>query len=241
MADLRWNACSAAMLLNNTGVSLLEQGMIEDAMDLLRDAIAILNQLPHCEDPVRGQGLIQALQTGQDQLRRVHAKALSFRSACDDSPNAGVAIDLVGDASTSLETIPATLIRLQPASANFDFDYAAVTVLYNFGVAHYALHRSMISKGACHRYLCRAGQLLEMACKASTSAMKDEVDMDDESQRLYLRALILHIFACVRTEQGELSAAAQVKEELDHVIEWIRNMEELYADFLQLPTAAPAA
>ena len=209
----------AAIALNNIGVSLLERGAQKNAIDTLKDAIAVMRHVFPDETPTCARKDIDGM------LERACKKLSAPEVVCSWFKVQSVSY---GEPSTLAHLKTAS--RLRPTGQAFypvrievtdsadeprDVDLESGILLYNFGLAHILL--SHIVQKAAGRYRSGAMKVLDLAHAILTNRSKSCEDPFQQVQLVFVTLLVLSSIVQVLQEEGQFQQAEIALDRLDRV------------------------
>ena len=222
----------AAVVLNNTGVALLERGAYRQAMATFKDAILVMKRSLRCTAGLMKPALSDVEVKIENAAKRL-ANPQPFPLVL---PTSVVSHDgsLQYSAMKSALThnaFCAVPIRIEPSCLQEDTDLDSTILLYNFAIAHICMAKLTECTADIEQFREGSLKLLQMAC--SIASEEDMLDMDDEcgstfsEVRLLLSAAALKNIGLVLWDMGRLPEAYATQQQYLELGASLEEMEEL--------------
>ena len=199
-----------SIALNNLGVALMQQHRFHEAMDTLRDSmVAIQSCMPGNETPA------SKFATIEDCLRKANQRS-SSTSHVPSLIHRGqeIFVSSTEDADIFSVLHRGHLDKFYTESAQFspiriresllestDLDFSSAIILYNMGLSHLALSRTVSTEA--DAYLCQTTSLKMLRMSYSIvynhfAASSDDDDADNENRVLLMAIVLRKIVAALK-------------------------------------------
>lgn len=234
-----------AIALNNMGVSLLERGAYRNAIDTMKDAIAIMRTIFPQNGAVHSAphnfNIDSKLQLAAQRLASPETSRapLSVQTIPFSEDNINAMKDALRYGPSGSVFFP---LRIEISDFNCrgrDIDLESSIFLYNFGIAHLCMARVHPKSAAKLRD--GALKLFDLAHSILASQCAKAQDPADQTHVLLVAAMVLNNVVQVLSEQGRMEQVGQALSSLKRLDDLVTQIEEDEPDFTSVQYVQTAA
>jgi hypothetical protein len=257
-------ACRAALCLNNLGVRLLERHCYQQALLTLRDALAILrfgvdnaSQQQHGHDS-SSSCASPAVNAAVAKFTQVRTRRAMSRLAAPEYQTKSMQLQTLSIESLSAVVSHATARGSQVKEGiiiymeDLDMDQAAPAdqdrtvlessiLMHNFAVTYQCLSRIKVDSDRRMDLLQGARTLQTVSSNLLRGHRDGCTDYFRLSRLLQLEVIVLSDCVSVLVELDQVQQAAEMREELHHLVEWVSEGQSFWKIMDPKPHAAGAA